>query len=87
MKNSLEGTKNKIQETEEWISEMEDRLVEITDMEQKKEKKDWKKNENSLRELWKNFKCTNICITGVPEGEERERSKENIWRDKSQKFP
>ena len=30
----------------------------------------------SLRELWDNFKCTNIHITGMPGG--RERARENI---------
>ena len=53
---------------------MEERLEEITDAEQKKEKR-LKTNEESLRELWDNVKCTNICIIGVPEGEEREREK------------
>ena len=46
--------------------------MEITDVEQKREKR-LKTNENSLRELWDNVKRTNICIIGVPEGEERER--------------
>ena len=32
-----------------------------------------KKNEDSLRNLWDDIKHTNICIIGVPEGEERER--------------
>ena len=40
--------------------------------EQKREKR-LKTNEESLRELWDNVKCTNICIIGVPEGEQRER--------------
>lgn len=30
-----------------------------------------KGNEDSLRELWDNVKCTNICIIGVLEGEEK----------------
>ena len=43
-----------------------------------------KKNEESLRELWDNVKCTNICIIGVPEGEEREKGTEkNIPRNNS----
>ena len=46
--------------------------MEIMDVEQKKGKK-MKTNEESLREPWDNVKCTNICIIGVPEGEERER--------------
>ena len=27
-------------------------------------------NEDSLKHLWDNIKCTNICIIGVPEREE-----------------
>ena len=44
--------------------------MDITDIEQKKERR-LKRNEG-IRELWNNIKC-NIRITGVPEGEERER--------------
>ena len=62
---------------------MEERLVEITDVEQKREKR-LKTNEESLRELWDNMKRTNIRIIGVPEGEEREKGTEkNIQRDNS----
>ena len=52
--------------------------MEITDAEQTKEKRMKKKNENSLRKLWDNIKHTNIRIIGMPEGEERERARENI---------
>ena len=50
MKNTLEGINSKITEAEERISELEDRMVEITAMEQIKEKR-MKRNEDSLREL------------------------------------
>ena len=65
---------------------MEDRLEEITDAEQKREKR-LKKNEESFRELWDNVKRTNIRIIGVPEGREREGDRKNIPRDNSQKLP
>ena len=39
------------------------------------------RNEDSLRDLWDNIKCTNIHIKAFLEGEERERTWENIWRD------
>ena len=52
-------------------------MVVITAAEQNKEKR-MKRNEDSLRDLWNNIKHTNIHIIGVPEGEERERARENI---------
>ena len=48
MKNTLEGSNRRITEAEEWISDLEERMVEITTMEQKKEKR-MKRNEDSLR--------------------------------------
>lgn len=59
-------------------SKVEDRLVEITDVGQNKVKR-MKRIEDNLKELWDNFKCPNICIIGVQEGEERDkRTRENI---------
>ena len=72
MKNTLEGITSRITEAEEWISDLADRMVEITVTEQNKEKR-MKRNEDSLRDLWDNIKCTYIRIIGVPEGEEREK--------------
>ena len=80
IKHSLEETNSRIQEAEERISEVEERLVEITDAEQKREKR-LKTNEESLRELWDNVKCTNIRIVGVPEGEKREKGTEKILQE------
>ena len=45
---------------------MEDGVVEIIQDEQEK-KKEFEKNESSLRDLWDNIKHTNIHIIGVPE--------------------
>jgi len=77
---SLEATNSRIHGAEERISEVEDRLVAITDAEQKREKR-LKRNEESLRELWGNVKCTNIYIIRVPEGEEREKGTEKIFKE------
>ena len=52
--------------------------VESTAREQNIEKR-MKMNENSLRDLWENIKCTNICIIGLLEGEEREKGPEKIF--------
>ena len=51
-------------------------------------KKKIKKNEDSLRDLWDNIKCTNIRIIGVPEGEEREKGAENLFEEiMAENFP
>ena len=42
-------------------------------------KEELKKNEERLRNLWDNFKCSNIWIIGVPEGEEEEQEIENLF--------
>ena len=61
--------------------------MEITDVEQKREKR-LKRNEESHREHWDNIKGTSICIIRVPEGGEREKGTEkNIQRDNSQELP
>ena len=39
------------------------------------------KNNDSLRNLWNNVKYNNICIIGVPEGEEREQEIENLFEE------
>ena len=39
MQNTLEGINRRINEAEEWINELEDRMVEITDIEQNKDKR------------------------------------------------
>ena len=39
------------------------------------------KNEERLRNLWVNFKCSNIRIRGVPEGEEEEQQIENLFEN------
>ena len=54
--------------------------MEITETEQKKEER-FKRNEGSLREIRGNFKCTNICLTVVPEREEREKGPEKIFEE------
>ena len=42
-------------------------------------KQEFKKNEEKLRNPWDNFKCSNIWIIGVPEGEEEEQEIGNLF--------
>ena len=71
MRNIPEEINNRLNDAEEWTCELEVRVVEITQAEQKEEKR-IKINEDSLRNLQDNIKCTIIHIIGVPEGKERE---------------
>ena len=77
IKNSLEGINSRITEAEEQISDLEDKIVEITTAEQNIDKI-MKRIEDSLKDLWENFKHNNIRMIGIPEGEERERTREYI---------
>ena len=80
MNKTLEGIHSRITEAEEWINDLEDRMAEITDTEENIENR-MKWNEDSLRDLWDNIKCTNNCIISVPEGEEREKVPEKIFEE------
>ena len=77
MKNTLEGINSRITEVEERLSDLEDRMVQFTAVTENKQKR-MRRNEDSLRDLWENIKRTNIHLIGVPEGEERERTREYI---------
>ena len=40
-----------------------------------------KKNESNIRDLWDNTKHANLRITGIPEGEEREKGIEDAMAE------
>ena len=65
-------------EAEDRISEVEDRMVEINEEEKKKEKK---RNEDNLRDLWDNVKRPNIQIIGVLEEEDKKKGHEKILEE------
>ena len=54
-------------------------MVEISATEQNIEKRMKKKYEDSLRDLWGNIKCINICIIQESYKEKRERGPEKIF--------
>ena len=78
MKDTLGGFNSRLDEAENQISNLENKGSEHTQSEQQKEKKNFK-NENSLRDLWDNIKCVNICIIGLSEGEESQQGTENLF--------
>ena len=45
-------------------------------------------NEDSVRSLWDNFKYSNICIIGLPEGEDKEQEIGNLFeKNNERKLP
>ena len=47
-----------------------------------------KKHQSNIRDLWDNIKEANLCIIGIPEGEEEEKGIENIFEEiMSENFP
>ena len=80
IRNTLEATKSRIMEAEDRISDIEVRMLEINESERKKEK--WiKRNEDNLRDLQDNIKCSNIQIIGVPEEENKNEDHEKILKE------
>ena len=52
-----------------------------------KKNEEFSKNEERLRKLQDNFKCSNIQIIAVPEGEEEEQEIENLFEQIMKNFP
>ena len=72
---------------EEQISDLEDRIMEITQSGQQTENQ-MKKHKSNLRDLWDDIKQANLCIIGIPEGEEKDKGIENITEEiMSENFP
>ena len=47
-----------------------------------------KKHESNIRDLWDNIQQINLCIIGIPEGEEKEKGIENIFEEiMAENFP
>ena len=45
-------------------------------------------NEDSLKTLWDNMKHNNMCIMGIPEGEESEQEVKNLYEEiMTENFP
>ena len=78
LKNTVEEIKSRLDKAEDRISELEDKIEKNTQNEQEKEKR-LRKIEEGLREMQDNMKRNNMCIIGIPEGEEEEERRENLF--------
>lgn len=73
LKNSIDDFSSRLEEGEERIHKLEDRSIEIRKLEEQKEKR-MKGYEESPQEVWDTISKNNVCITGVPEGEKKEKT-------------
>ena len=78
IKQNIQGTNSEGEETATQINNSEQKEEIRIQMEQNEETR-IQKIEDRLRNLWDNFKCSNIRIIGVPEGEEEEQEVENLF--------
>ena len=77
MKDSLTEIKNNLQRNSSRVNEAENQINDLEHKEAKnnheeQEEKGIQKNEDSMNNLWDNFKRSNTCMIGVSEGEEKE---------------
>ena len=87
MQTELKALKSKMNTAEERIRNLEDRIMEITQSGQQTENQ-MKKHESNVRDLWDNIKWANLCIIGIPGGEEKEKGIENIFEEiMAENFP
>ena len=84
IKENVKGTNSEGQETGTQINSL-DQKEEIASQPEQKEETRIQKNEERLRNLWDNFKCSNIQIVGVPE--EEEQKIENLFEKIKETFP
>ena len=80
IKEIVQGANSDRKETGTQINDLEQK-EEINIQPRKNEETRIQNNEERLRNLRDNFKCSNIRITGVPEGEEEEQKVENLFEN------
>ena len=78
IKENVQGTNSDRKETRTHINGL-DQKEEINSQQEQNEETRIQKNEERLRNLQDNFKCSNISIIRVPEGEKEEQEIENLF--------
>ena len=77
IKENVQGTNSEGKETGTQMNDLE-QMEEINIQLQQNEETRIQKNEKRLKNLWDNFKRSNIQIIGVPEGEQEEQEIEHL---------
>ena len=76
IKENVQGTNSEEKETRSQINDLEQKGEINIEPEQNEETR-IQKNDERLRNLWDNLKCSNIIA--VPEGEEQQQETENLF--------
>nr|KAF6369341.1 hypothetical protein mMyoMyo1_010688 [Myotis myotis] len=86
IKNNLQRSNSRQEDPKNQVKDLKYKETKNTQPKKKKEKR-FQKYEDSVRNLWDNFKRTNIRIIGVPEGE-RGQDIENLFEEiMTENFP
>ena len=80
MQTELKALKSRMNNAEEQISDLKDRIMELTQSGQQTENQ-MKRHERDIRDLQDNIEGANLCMTGISEGEEKEKGIENIFEE------
>ena len=86
VKKNIQGTNSEGKETGTQINNLEQK-EEINIQPEQNEETIIQNSKERLRNLWNNFKCSNIWIIVVPEGEEEEQEIENLFEQIMKNFP
>ena len=86
IKEDMQGTKTEGKETGTQINDLEQKEEINIQLEQNEETR-IQKNEERLRNLQDNFKCSNIRIIGIPEGEEHQEIENLLEQIMKENFP
>ena len=78
IKKNVQGNNSEGKETRTQINDI-DQKEEINIHPEQKEETRIQNNEERLRNLWDNLKCSNIWIIGMSEGEDEEQEIENLF--------
>ena len=78
MKENVQGTNSEGKETGTQINNLNQK-EKMNIQQEQNEQIQIQKNEERLRNLQDTFKCSNIWIIGVPEGEEEQQEIENLF--------
>ena len=79
IKQNIQGTNSKSKETRTQSKDLEQK-EKINIQPEQNEETIIPKSEERLMNLWDDLKCSNIQITGVPEGEGQQQENENLFK-------